>query len=281
MDVLKDTAVTPTTRVTAKTTTVPKPVKLDANVLLDTPVITLPDIASPKTTVPTVHGALMANTLAIACIIAMNPNAVAAGVTLMMALVIKAVLVSKGSSVIIRVVSVFRNRTAGFKNAKITIPSPCGSKTNVTAKFIAAMVNSADSNDQSQSIRQQQQLRLQQQRPSDNHLHLVVVPVVVLVQLLAGAVVHVNQGSHGIQINIFVSPNQNALMFLNVLKVRFTRVVNTAQKRPAPNLVTATEALPLIHLVPPMKGGNIVQSAAVSVPKEPFVITIPTVQAAV
>ena len=177
-------------------------------------------------------------------------------------------------------VTVFHNRTATFKNAKITIRSPCGSRTNVTAKFTAAMVNSADSSGQSQST-QQQQLRLQLQRQLVNHLHLVVVPVAVLVVRLAGRVVPVNQGSHGIQIDIFVSPNKNVLMFLNVPKVRFTRVVNTAPKRPAPNLVSATEALPPIHPVMSMTDGNIVQSAVVSVPKEQSVITIPTGQAAV
>ena len=178
-------------------------------------------------------------------------------------------------------VTVFHNRTATFKNAKITIRSPCGSRTNVTAKFTAAMVNSADSSGQSQSTQQQQQLRLQLQRQLVNHLHLLVVPVVVLVLLLAGRVVPVNQGSHGIQIDIFVSPNKNVLMFLNVPKVRFTRVVNTAPKRPAPNLVSATEALPPIHPVMSMTDGNIVQSAVVSVPKEQSATTIPTVQAAV
>lgn len=103
----------------------------------------------------------------------------------------------------------------------------------------------------------------------------------VLVVRLAGRVVPVNQGLHGIQIDIFVSPNKNVLMFLNVPKVRFTRVVNTAPKRPAPNLVSATEALPPIHPVMSMTDGNIVQSAVVSVPKEQSVITIPTGQAAV
>lgn len=73
--------------------------------------------------------------------------------------------------------------------------------------------------------------------------------VVELVVLLAGPVVHVNQGSHGIQIDIFVSPSKNVIMFLNALRARFTRVVNTAPKAPAPNLVTATEALLPTHPV--------------------------------
>ena len=73
--------------------------------------------------------------------------------------------------------------------------------------------------------------------------------VVELVVLLAGPVVHVNQGLHGIQIDIFVSPSKNVIMFLNALRARFTRVVNTAPKAPAPNLVTATEALLPTHPV--------------------------------
>ena len=105
-----------------------------------------------------------------------------------------------------------------------------------------------------------------------------MVPVVVSV---AGRDVHVNQGLHGIQIDIFVSPSKNAMMFRNAPKVRFTRVVNTAPKTPAPSLVTATEALPLIHPVTWMRDGNTAQSADVSVPKEQSVITIPTEQAAV
>ena len=145
--------------------------------------------------------------------------------------------------------SVFHKRTAGFKNAKITIRSPCGSRINVTTNFTAVMVNSADSSDQFQSIQRQQQLLLQLQPPSDNHLHPVVVLVVVLAVLLAGPVVHVNQDSHGIQIVIFVSPSKNVIMFLNALRARFTRVVNTAPKAPAPNLVTATEALLPTHPV--------------------------------
>ena len=281
MDVLKDTVVTPMTKVTARTKTVPKSVKLDANVSPVTLAIISLVIASPRTTVSTVHGAPMANTLANACTIAMNLNAVVAGVTLTMVPVIKAVLVMKGSCVITCLVSVFHNRTAGFKNAKIMIRSPCGSRTNVTANFTAAVVNSADFSDQFQSIQRRQQLRQQLQRPSGNHLHLTVVPVVVLVVLLAGRDVPVNQGSHGIRTDIFVSPNKNVLMSLNVPKVRFTRVVNTAPKTPAPSLVTATEALQPIHPVTWMRDGNTVQSAAVSVPKEQSATTISTVQAAV
>ena len=112
------------------------------------------------------------------------------------------------------------------------------------------MVNSADSNDQFKSIQQQQQLRLQLQQQLVNHLHLAVDPVVVpVVVSVAGRDVHVNQGLHGIQIDIFVSPSKNAMMFRNAPKVRFTRVVNIAPKTPAPSLVTATEALPPIHPV--------------------------------
>ena len=98
--VLRDTAVTPMTKVTVRTKTVLKPVNPDANVCLDTLVITPPDFVSPRTTAQTVHGAPTVNTLAIACTGAMNPNAVVAGVTLTMVPVTKDVLVTKGSFVI-------------------------------------------------------------------------------------------------------------------------------------------------------------------------------------
>ena len=94
-DVLKDTAVTPMTKVTARRTTAPKPVNPDANVFLDMPVTMPLDIASPRTTVPMVIGALTVNTLATVCTGAMNLNAVVAGVMLTMVPAIKDVLVAK------------------------------------------------------------------------------------------------------------------------------------------------------------------------------------------
>lgn len=164
VDVLKDTAVIPMTRVTAKTINAPKSVKPDVNVIPVSHVIMLPDTVFPRANVSTVHGVLIRNISAIALTIVMNQDAVVLGVKHTMALVIKGVPVTKVTCVITSPVSVFQWNNAGFKNVKIMIRSQCGSKINVTTNFIAAMVNSADSNDQSLLMKLQRLLQLQQQR---------------------------------------------------------------------------------------------------------------------
>lgn len=286
VDVLKDTVVIPMTRVTAKMTSAPKSVKPDVNVIPVTHVIMLPDTVFPKPNVLTVHGALTMNILAIALIIVTNQDAVVHGVKHTMALVIKGVPVTKVTCVITSPVCVFQWNNAGFKNVKIMIRSQCGSKINATTNFIAAMVNSADSNDQSLLMKLQRLPQLQRQRLSVvvavvPEVELVLVLLLVLLELLAGPDVPVNQVLHGILISIDAYQNKTVSLFLNVLKARFGENVNTVVKTHVPNLDSVTEVLPLIQLETLMKVGLLVQSVAVSVPKELFVITIPMVLAVV